>query len=57
MTKDKKPNLDSGMEKKEYFYTSSGIREREGYIPGWLIWLGLAVLVWSTYYLFRYWSP
>lgn len=57
MTTGNKQNSGSEIEKKEYLYTSAGIREREGHIPRWLIWLAVALLIWSTYYLFSYWSP
>lgn len=57
MTKRYRENSDSEIEKKEYLYTSAGIREREGHIPGWLICLGVTILIWSTYYLFSYWNP
>ena len=57
MTNGNKQNPSPEIEKKEYFYTAAVIREREGHIPGWLIWLGVAILIWSTYYLFSYWNP
>jgi hypothetical protein len=56
MTKDKKQNLDSVNTKKEYFYNTAGLREREGHIPIGLIWLGVGLLIWAVYYLVKFWS-
>jgi len=40
----------------EYLYKQSGIRERHGAVPLWLQLVVLALLVWSVYYLVRFWS-
>lgn len=40
-----------------FYYADSGIRERHGDIPMWLIAVVLALIVWGIYYLVAYWSP
>ncbi|CAI2719492.1 hypothetical protein [Nitrospina watsonii] len=42
---------------KEYTYQASGIRERHGTIPLWLMLVCLGLLVWGGYYMWTYWSP
>ncbi|MCF8721807.1 hypothetical protein [Nitrospina gracilis] len=41
----------------EYTYQTAGIRERDGYVPLWLILVGVGLLIWSGYYLWAYWLP
>lgn len=41
----------------EYLYQSAGIRERTGYIPAWLIFVAVGLLVWGAYYLVNNWTP
>jgi hypothetical protein len=49
--------MSDGTEKEEeYLYKQSEIRERHGYIPWWLKLVVLVLLVWSIYYLVRFWS-
>lgn len=43
--------------KETYAYRWSGIFERHGYVPRWLIIAWLLVVVWSLFYLWSYWSP
>ncbi|GJL79329.1 MAG: hypothetical protein NPINA01_23180 [Nitrospinaceae bacterium] len=61
MKENKKDNSedsgDSTGEGEEYTYQSAGIRERDGTIPLWLILVGVGLMIWSGYYLFRYWTP
>jgi hypothetical protein len=57
MDQDKEQDLHSGKKKKEYFYNTAGLREREGHIPIGLIWLGAGLLIWAAYYLVKFWSP
>ncbi|GIW54647.1 MAG: hypothetical protein KatS3mg082_1051 [Nitrospiraceae bacterium] len=40
-----------------YHYRHAGIRERDGAVPLWLKLVVLGLLIWSVYYLIRYWSP
>jgi len=40
-----------------YKYSDSGIQEREGKIPTWLIFVAIGLAVWSVYYTVVYWSP
>lgn len=45
-------------EAKEIFvYKDSGIQERHGYIPFWLILVVVIMTVWGIYYLMKYWTP
>lgn len=44
-------------QKTTYSYPSSGIREREGRIPLWLILVSVGLMVWGIYYMIAYWSP
>ena len=36
-------------------YEYSGIEERKGKVPGWLIVVYLALSIWAIYYLWTYW--
>jgi hypothetical protein len=38
-------------------YVTSGISERHGSVPRWLVGVILALAVWMVYYLVRYWKP
>lgn len=40
----------------EYLYRSAGIRERHGLIPLWLLLVTAVLLIWSLYYLIRFWN-
>ena len=43
-------------EDEEYAYQESGIREREGSIPLWLILVTILLICWGVYYTIEYWS-
>ena len=51
------PPLASDDVSEEYIYQSAGIGERKGFVPVWLIWVALGLMIWAVYYLFSYWSP
>ncbi|HXF93243.1 MAG TPA: cbb3-type cytochrome c oxidase N-terminal domain-containing protein [Nitrospiraceae bacterium] len=51
-----KPSNDHETEQ-VYHYRHAGIRERDGVVPLWLMLVVLGLLIWSIYYLLRYWSP
>ncbi|MGH9441026.1 MAG: hypothetical protein ACRD16_02005 [Thermoanaerobaculia bacterium] len=38
-------------------YEFTGIEERHGIIPGWLIAVFTALGFWMVYYLIRFWRP
>jgi len=38
-------------------YEYSGIEERHGRVPAWLLVVIVSLLIWMVYYLVRYWSP
>lgn len=38
-------------------YESSGIEERTGRVPAWLVAVIVVLFVWMVYYLVRNWSP
>lgn len=40
-----------------HVYSHSGIRERQGAIPMWLLLVVIGLLIWSVYYTIRYWTP
>lgn len=40
-----------------FYYKDSGIQEKHGEIPRWLMAVVVALLVWGVYYLIAYWSP
>jgi len=40
----------------EYLYKQSGIRERHGSVPLWLKLVVVALLIWSLYYMIRFWN-
>ena len=48
---------DLEFKKHEYLYQSSGIRERPGHIPVWLILVAVALTIWGVYYLVSFWQP
>jgi hypothetical protein len=61
------PTLDAPTEKpvseprdvhdqQSYLYRHAGIEEREGRIPLWLAGVVAGLLMWSVYYMIRYWS-
>lgn len=39
-----------------YLYRHAGIEERDGRIPLWLAGVVVGLLIWSVYYMIRYWS-
>ena len=43
-------------ERDVYLYKDSGISERTGYVPFWLIVVAGSLLTWGVYYAVRYWS-
>ncbi len=44
-------------EGEEYAFQESGIRERQGTIPLWLILVTIVVIFWGLYYTIQNWSP
>lgn len=38
-------------------YQFSGIEERHGVVPAWLVVVIASLLVWMVYYLVRNWTP
>ncbi len=40
-----------------FYYRDSGILERHGKIPLWLVGVVVVLLVWGIYYLVAYWTP
>ena len=47
----------SGTEQGEYAYQDSGIKERHGTIPIWLILVAILLVFWGVYYTVQNWSP
>ncbi|MCC2626505.1 MAG: hypothetical protein K0S14_155 [Thermomicrobiales bacterium] len=43
-------------EHQPYLYQHAGIEEHEGRIPLWLAGVVAGLLIWSVYYMIRYWS-
>lgn len=39
-----------------YLYRHAGIEERDGRIPLWLAGVVVGLVMWSVYYMIRYWS-
>ena len=46
----------SHSEHEEYAYQASGLRERQGSIPLWLIIVTILLICWGIFYTFEYWS-
>ncbi len=40
-----------------FLYKDSGILEKHGHIPPWLLAVVVALIVWGIYYLVAFWSP
>jgi len=40
-----------------YLYKDSGIQEKHGRIPPWLLAVTVALIIWGIYYLVAFWSP
>ena len=38
-------------------YEASGIEERHGIVPAWLVGVIVILAVWMVYYLIRFWGP
>ena len=38
-------------------YETSGIEERHGSVPAWLIGVIVVLAAWMVYYLVRFWAP
>jgi hypothetical protein len=38
-------------------YETSGIEERHGIVPAWLIGVIVILAIWMVYYLIRFWTP
>ncbi len=58
MNGERDPKAAMGGERNEVFlYKDSGIRERHGRIPPWLVAVAIALIVWSVYYVVTYWKP
>jgi hypothetical protein len=45
-----------GPEDEAYRYEHSGITERHGEIPLWLVLVTIALLAWGVYYTIKYWN-
>ncbi len=43
-------------DRQPYLYRHAGIEEHEGHIPLWLAGVVAGLLIWSLYYMIRYWS-
>ena len=52
-----KDSGDRKTEEEEYTYQTSGIRERKGFIPLWLLLLATTLICWGVVYLAQNWSP
>ena len=50
------PPAETGGDPAIYQYEPSGIRERSGYIPVWLMLVAFGLFVWGVYYAMRYWN-
>ncbi len=59
MTSERDPNSGSAGEHQNpvVYSKDSGIRERHGRIPPWLLAVAVILLVWGIYYLVTFWSP
>jgi hypothetical protein len=44
-------------QKDTYVYGETGIREKHGAIPLWLIAVAAGLIAWAIYYAVTYWSP
>lgn len=44
-------------QKDTYVYGETGIEERHGAIPSWLIAVAVGLIAWAIYYAVTYWSP
>lgn len=40
-----------------FYYKDSGIRERHGRIPPWLVAVAVALIIWGIYYVIAFWTP
>ncbi len=40
-----------------FLYKDSGILEKHGQIPPWLLAVVIALIIWGIYYLVAFWSP
>lgn len=62
--KERDQNSDTGESEKRsdsegeevYVFKDSGIRERRGRVPLWLIGVAVCLLLWGVYYLIYYWE-
>ncbi len=58
MTSERDPKSGTtGEQSSVFYYKDSGIRERHGRIPPWLLAVIVALLVWGIYYLVAFWQP
>jgi len=56
-TEDPKHGAAGEHQRSVFYYKDSGIRERHGRIPLWLVAVALALIIWSIYYVIAYWTP
>ncbi len=48
---------ESGHDQSVFLYKDSGIQERTGPLPLWLVAVAVILLIWGVYYLVAFWSP
>ncbi|MEW5942483.1 MAG: hypothetical protein AB1710_01355 [Pseudomonadota bacterium] len=55
---DERQESEAGEPQKDtYVYGETGIEERRGAIPSWLIAVAVGLIAWAIYYAVTYWSP
>ncbi len=55
--RDQKSGPAGGPRGEVFVYKDSGIRERHGRIPPWLVAVAVALIIWGVYYLVAFWRP
>lgn len=55
--RDQESRSSSGHQGDVFYYKDSGIRERHGRIPPWLVLVAVALIIWSIYYVVAFWKP
>ena len=48
--------MKSDKDQEIHAYEFSGIKERRGRVPKWLMVVYISLIVWAAYYLWAYWS-